>query len=164
MTETVREGGCTCGAVRYRVRGEPILVNNCHCRLCQIQTGSTSVVNVFIEADRVELLQGDLTEHEVPAGSGNPHVMHRCSACGVALWSHYSRLGRLAYGVRAGSLDEPGSVTPDAVIFTESKMPWVTLPEGIPAFEQTYDYIAFLPPDRSDRLKALAARRSAGEG
>lgn len=164
MAETVREGGCGCGAVRYRVRGEPILVNNCHCRLCQIQTGSTSVVNAFIEADRVELLQGHLSEHEVPAGSGKPHVMHRCSACGVAVWSHYSRLGRLAYGVRVGTLDEPGSVTPDAAIFTESKMPWVTLPEGVPAFEQAYDYIAFLPPDRSSRLKALAARRAAGEG
>ena len=164
MTETVREGGCGCGAVRYRVRGEPILVNNCHCRLRQVQTGSTSVVNAFIEADRVELLQGHLSEHEVPAGSGKPHVMHRCSACGVAVWSHYSRLGRLAYGVRVGTLDEPGSVTPDAAIFTESKMPWVTLPEGVPAFEQAYDYIAFLPPDRSSRLKALAARRGAGEG
>jgi hypothetical protein len=52
MAETVREGGCGCGHVRYRVEGEPIFVNNCHCRLCQQQTGSTSVVNAFFESER----------------------------------------------------------------------------------------------------------------
>jgi hypothetical protein len=51
--DIIREGGCACGAVRYRVSGEPINVNNCHCRQCQCQTGSTSVVNAFFEAERV---------------------------------------------------------------------------------------------------------------
>ncbi len=46
-------------SLRYRAEGEPIFVNNCHCRLCQRQTGGTGVVNAFYESDRVELLQGD---------------------------------------------------------------------------------------------------------
>ena len=50
MADAIREGGCGCGHVRYRVEGEPIFVNNCHCRLCQRQTGSTSVVNAFFES------------------------------------------------------------------------------------------------------------------
>ena len=164
MTDTLREGGCSCGHVRYRVAGEPIFVNNCHCRLCQQQTGSTSVVNAFFEGDRVELRRGELTEHEVKTGSGRAHTICRCKACGTALWSYYGRLGRLSYGVRAGTLDEADSVTPDVVIFTESKMPWVALPEGIPAFEQYYDFAKVLAPDKLDRLMTLVARREAGEG
>jgi hypothetical protein len=164
MGETIREGGCACGGVRYRVRGEPIMVHNCHCRLCQKQTGSTSVVNAFIETDRIALVQGELTDHVVAGGSGNPHTIRRCKLCGTALWSHYARLGTLGAGIRAGTLDDPDSVTPDVVIFTESRMPWVALPEGIPTFEQFYDFNEVLSSDSMGRLAALAERRKAGEG
>lgn len=57
MGEELREGGCGCGAVRYRVEGDPIFVNNCHCTQCQHQTGSTSVVNAFFESERVERMK-----------------------------------------------------------------------------------------------------------
>ena len=164
MADTHREGACACGQARYRVEGEPIFVNNCHCRLCQRQTGSTSVVNAFFEGERVSVVQGEITEHKLAGGSGRAHTICRCAACGTALWSYYARLGRLSYGVRAGTLDDPGSVTPDVVIFTESRMPWVALPEGIPAFEQYYDFREVLAPDKLDRLMALVARREAGEG
>ena len=158
MSETVRQGGCGCGALRYEVTGEPIFVNNCHCRQCQHQTGSTSVVNAFFESERVTLTSGKLTEHIVIAGSGGPHIMVRCEICGSALYSHYPRMGRLGLGLRVGTLDEPGSVRPDAVIFVSEKMPWVALPEGIPAFEQFYDFREVLPPERVERFKALLAR------
>lgn len=156
--DDVREGGCGCGAVRYRIEGEPIFANNCHCRQCQQQTGSTSVVNAFFEMERVTLLAGELAENTVIAGSGGPHVIVRCRECGAALWSHYPAMGRLGAGVRVGTLDQPGSITPDAVIFTGEKMPWVALPEGIPAFETTYDFRKVLPAERLDRLRALSAR------
>lgn len=164
MSETIREGGCGCGHVRYRVRGEPMMVHNCHCHLCQQQTGSTSVVNLFIESDRVEILSGEMTEHTVKTGSGKDHILVRCGQCGVCVFSYYARLGRLAYAVRVGTLDDPDSVTPDVVIFTESKMPWVALPEGIPHFEKYYDFREVLPEESNARLMALAERRQAGEG
>jgi hypothetical protein len=162
--DEVRAGGCTCGAVRYRVRGEPIFVNNCHCRLCQQQTGSTSVVNAFFEGERIALVEGELTHHAVKAGSGGPHTIDRCSNCGTALWSSYPRLGRLGLGLRVGTLDDPNALTPDAVIYTESKMAWVALPEGIPAFEQQYNPFELLPAERSGRLRVLLDRAKAGEG
>ena len=145
-------------------RGEPIFVNNCHCRLCQRQTGSTSVVNAFFESEAVTLLEGALTEHEVTAGSGGLHIICRCSRCGSALWSHYPRLGRLGLGLRAGTLDDSGAFIPDAVIFTESRMPWVALPEGIPTFETVYNPFELLPPERIARLETMIERRKAGEG
>jgi len=61
-----REGGCACGAVRYRLTSEPLFVHCCHCLNCQRQTGSAFVINVLIEADRVELLAGDPQAVSVP--------------------------------------------------------------------------------------------------
>jgi len=158
MDEMTREGGCGCGALRYRVSGDPIFVNNCHCTQCQQQTGSTSVVNAFFEMERIELLAGDLAENTVKAGSGGPHIIVRCKACGAALWSHYPRLGRKGAGLRVGTLDDSGTFTPDAVIYTSEKMPWVALPEGIPAFDKTYDFREILPPERVQRLRDLSQR------
>ena len=164
MDDTTHEGGCACGAVRYRAEGEPIFVNNCHCRLCQRQTGSTSVVNAFFESERVERNQGELTEHTLKSGSGGDHTIARCANCGTALFSYYPRVGRLGTGIRVGSFDDPGAFTPTAVVFTESKMPWVALPEGIPAFEQYYVPKDLYAPDKWARLEALLERRAAGEG
>jgi hypothetical protein len=165
MSEDImREGGCACGAVRYRVSGEPINVNNCHCRQCQCQTGSTSVVNAFFEAERVTLLSGELSEHTLKGGSGGAHVIRRCVGCGTALFSHYPRFARLGAGVRVGTFDDPAAFVPDAVVFAGERMPWVVLPEGIPAFEKYYDPKALLPAERYARLLALVERRSAGEG
>ena len=162
--ETTREGGCACGQVRYRVTGPPIFVNNCHCRLCQRQTGSTSVVNAFFEAERLELLTGELTENAVAAGSGGLQTICRCAGCGTAVWSWYPRLGRLGAGLRVGTLDDPAAFAPDAVIFTDFAMPWVALPAGIPQFATTYNAMELLPPDRVTRIMALTERRKAGEG
>ncbi|MFD2578268.1 GFA family protein [Novosphingobium colocasiae] len=94
MTEGFHDGGCGCGHVRYRVEGEPIFVNNCHCRQCQQQTGGTSVVNAFYEGERFVLTQGAFSEHIVTAGSGGPHTICRCTACGTAVVSFYPRMGR----------------------------------------------------------------------
>ncbi|OGS50288.1 MAG: aldehyde-activating protein [Erythrobacter sp. RIFCSPHIGHO2_12_FULL_63_10] len=163
MSERIREGGCACGAVRYRLRGEPIFVNNCHCRQCQQQTGGTSVVNAFTETENFELLSDELTQYAVKAGSGGPHRIFRCAQCGTAIFSHYPRLGELGLGLRVGTLNEAASLTPDAAVFTAERMPWVTLPAGIPHFESYYDPAEILPPERFARLKNMIERREAGE-
>lgn len=161
MSGTVLTGGCACGAVRYEIDAAPIFVNNCHCSLCQRQTGSTSVVNMFVEGDRLHHLSGETTRHVVKSGSGGDHVIVRCAACGTALWSFYPRMGELGAGVRAGTLDDPGAVRPDAAIFVADRMPWVTLPDGIPQFETSYNPAELLPPERLQRLAALIERAKA---
>jgi len=62
----------------------------------------------------------------------------------------------LGLGLRVGSLDDSSSFRPDAAIFVANKMPWVALPEGVPAFEAAYNPAALLPPERMARLKTLA--------
>jgi hypothetical protein len=153
MSNTL-EGGCGCGAVRYRLKDEPIFVNNCHCRLCQRQTGTGSAVNAFIEMDRLELLSGELSEHEFKTGSGATQIVIRCARCGTPVWSHY-RLGRKAAAVRVGTLDDPSAAKPDAAIYVADRPEWAPLPDGVPQFTEYYDAAELLRPERYARLKAL---------
>jgi len=161
LSEDPRDGGCACGALRFRAQGEPIFVNNCHCRLCQRQTGGTSVVNAFYESDRVEVLQGELTEHVVKGGSGGDHTICRCSECGTAVFSYYPRVGRFGAGIRVGSFDDPTVFTPTAVVFAAYRMPWVTLPEGVPAFDEYYSPKALYSEEAWSRMAALLERKGA---
>ncbi len=147
-------GGCACGAVRYRLDAPPMIVHCCHCRDCQRQTGSAFVINILIETDHIAPTAGAPAPIPVPTGSGRPHDIYRCQACGTALWSDYGRRLGLRF-VRAGTLNEPASVAPDIHIYTRSKLPWVTLPPGVPAFEAYYDPASVWP------ASSLARRRAA---
>lgn len=163
-SEVIREGGCACDAVRYRVRGEPIVAHNCYCRVCQRQTGSSGAVNAMWEAERLEILSGELAEAHLAGGSGRRHLWRRCRECGIGLFGHWARFGSLMVAVRAGTLDDQGTIRPDVTLFTRSMPDWVSLPEGIPAFPESYEFAAVLGPESLARLAALAARREAGEG
>jgi hypothetical protein len=146
------EGGCACGVVRYRLTSEPMFVHCCHCLNCQRQTGSAFVINLLIEADRVELLFGEPEPVDVPRDDGSTQRIHRCPDCQVAVYSEYGR-PEVRF-VRGGTLDEPSSVAPDVHIFTRSKLPWVTLPEDVPAVEVYYDSKALWPAESLERLRA----------
>jgi hypothetical protein len=149
----IREGGCSCGGVRYRLTSDPLFVNCCHCLNCQRQTGSAFVINVLIELDRVEIVVGEPQLVEVPRDDGSAQEIFRCPRCQTALYSRYSH--PVVAFVRAGTLDEPASVSPDAHIFTRSKLPWVTLPESVPSFEVDYDSDALWPAESLERVRAL---------
>jgi len=127
----VYDGGCACGHVRYRMTSRPLIVHCCHCTWCQRQNGSAFAVNALIETDRVDLLQGDVTQVLVPSPSGKSQRIARCPKCQVALWSNYlilfGGIGDAVRFVRVGTLDNPGSMPPDVHIYTSSKQPWVTL-------------------------------------
>lgn len=148
------EGGCACGAVRYRLRSAPMVVHCCHCRDCQRQTGSAFVLNALIEADRVELLSGDPLPFRMPTDSGLPHDILRCPACGTAIWSVYGGKAALRF-VRVGTLDNPSALPLDIHIYTRSKLPWVTLPTDKPAFEAYYDSRKVWPTASLERRRAI---------
>jgi hypothetical protein len=150
---TTREGGCACGAVRYRLTTEPLFTHCCHCLNCQRQTGSAFVINLLIEADRMELLAGDPQPVEVPRDDGSKQRIFRCPTCQVAVFSEYGR-PEVRF-VRGGTLDQPSSVEPDVHIFTRSKLDWVTLPDSVPAFEVYYDRKALWPAASLERLDAF---------
>ena len=150
----VLEGGCACGWVRYRLGSEPMFVHCCHCLDCQRQTGSAFVLNALIETDRVALLSGVPVALAVPTDSGRPHEIFRCPTCHTALWSDYGRRGVLRF-VRVGTLDDPSALQPDVHIYTRSKLPWIALPAGVPAFEAYYDSSKLWPATSLARRRAI---------
>ena len=152
-----REGGCSCGEVRYRLTSEPLFIHCCHCLNCQRQTGSAFVINLLIESGRVELLAGEPQQVDVPRDDGSEQQVFRCPTCQVAVFSHYGFAG--VRFVRAGTLDDPSSAVPDVHIFTRSKLPWVTLPQSTPAFEVYYDSKSLWPAASLARLEAVRAAR-----
>jgi hypothetical protein len=150
-----REGGCSCRAVRYRLTSEPLFTHCCHCLNCQRQTGSAFVINLLIESDRVELLAADPQPVEVPRDDGSTQRIFRCPTCQVAVFSDYGRPE--IWFVRAGTLDDPSGVAPDVHIYTRSKVNWITLPDGVPAFEVYYDSKALWPAASLERLRVALA-------
>jgi hypothetical protein len=149
------EGGCACGAVRYRMAGNPIFVHCCHCRWCQRESGSSFALNAVIEADRLALLKGAPERVETPSASGKGQVFSRCPDCHVALWSTYAGAGDAVRFVRVGTLDQPDRLPPDIHIYTASKQPWVVIPEGAVAVAEYYSKDDYWPEESLARWKAL---------
>jgi len=152
------EGGCACGKIRYRLTRAPMFVHCCHCHDCQRQTGTAFVLNALIETDCIELIKGKPVATSVPTDSGRPHDIYRCPACQTALWSDYGRRPALRF-VRVGTLDRPEAVPPDVHIYTRSKLPWVSLPEGTPAYEVYYDMQSLWPSASLERRRAILGPR-----
>lgn len=155
MTDTF-EGGCSCGAVRYRIASRPMFTHCCHCLDCQNQTGGAFAINGLIETSRIEMLSDTpLQVVDMPSPSGRGHEVHRCPKCEVALWSDYGKRGYLRF-LRIATLDTPHAIQPDAHIFTKSKVPWVVIPEGQRAFEVFYDMKKEWPPQSLARREAAS--------
>lgn len=155
MSETF-EGGCSCGAVRYRLNARPMFTHCCHCLDCQKQTGGAFAINALIEDSCIERLTGqELQVVDMPSPSGRGHEVHRCPKCGVALWSDYGKRGYLRF-VRVATLDDPHAIAPDVHIFTRSKVPWLPLPEDARAFDVFYDMNQEWPAESLARRKAAS--------
>jgi len=116
-------------------------------------------VNVLIETDQLEILAGDPQPVAVPRAGGKKQKIWRCRTCQVAVFSQYS-LRQIRF-VRAGTLDDPTAVAPDVHIFTRSKLPWVTLPDSVPAFKVYYDTKKLWPAASLERLETLMASAGA---
>lgn len=152
------EGRCTCGEVSYRLKERPLFVHCCHCRWCQRETGSAFVLNALIEADNVELLSGAPEAVDTPSESGKGQKISRCPTCKVALWSVYPGAGPKFRFVRVGTLENPDACPPEIHIFTESKQPWVVLPEGVPAMPQYYRRSEHWPAESLARREAALGK------
>ena len=153
-----QRGGCACGAVRYSLTTAPLIVHACHCRDCQRITGSAFVINLWIEAKFVEAGATAPKSFRLAGGSRKPHEVFFCEACGTYLWSRYHGAPGDFLFVRAGTLDRPEAVRPDVHIFTRSKLPWLELPQDVPAFKSFYKIDKVWPAESLKRLRSLRSR------
>ena len=155
MKDVFMTGGCLCEEVRYRLNASPYFVHCCHCRDCQKLSGSAFAINAMVEATNVVLLQGTTETIKVPTPSGIGQLVVRCSTCKTAVWSHYGIAKEKICFIRAGTLDDPDQIEPDIHIYTQSKLPWVTLPDDKPAVEEFYEYEDLWPTESLARRNAV---------
>ena len=117
----IHQGGCLCGVVRYETYGKPDRAPICHCRYCQLRTGSAFGHLVYFPEDKVTLLSGGLTSYQFKSESGNQWENRFCSRCGTSIFSLLEvRAGLIA--ISAGTFDPPTfwfDVTRE--VFTRSK-------------------------------------------
>ncbi len=113
----------------------------------------------MIEADRVELLQGEIEVIDTPSNSGKGQKISRCRNCKVALWSIYAGAGEAVRFVRVGTLARSDLLPPDIHIFTASKLPWVVLPAGTPAVAEYYKSAQYWPAESLARRAQVVGRK-----
>ena len=127
-------GGCLCGAVRYRLAGEPVMVAVCHCRTCQRNTGSAFSTNIAVPREAVTIEGDALAAFETRAGSDSPPFFRSfCSRCGSPVCAQGEAYPGIVF-IKAGTLDDPTQVAPTAHIFCSDQLPWVKADAGTPRF------------------------------
>jgi hypothetical protein len=117
-------GGCSCGAVRYRIVSFPLLLYTCNCTNCQRASGSAFAVNMPVLAKDFRIIQGQPKGWPHTSPSGVAVISWHCGECGARLYG--DRAGRAEIvNVRAGTLDDTTWLVPVLHIFMESAQPWV---------------------------------------
>ena len=127
------EGGCVCGAVRYRLNGAPLAAYNCHCTDCQRASGGNYTVSLPIPADRVEVISGEIATFDKPGDSGRVVRMQRCARCGTNM-INVPLAAPDTVIVKAGTLDDPSWLQPVGNIWTDSHHPAVVIDQRLVNF------------------------------
>ncbi|ETN43114.1 uncharacterized protein HMPREF1541_02272 [Cyphellophora europaea CBS 101466] len=160
------EGGCACGAVRYKVIDRPVRTHACHCRWCQRETGSAFAINSMYETDNVKTTSETKPEVvEVPTATGQIQWITRCPRCKIAIWSQYAlHAGKAVRIIRAGTFDNPDLFPPEHHIYTSTMQPWLILDESTPQAEEFYDRARFWSQRSLDRLEKALQRAEEPQG
>jgi len=135
-------GGCACGALRYKIDGEPIFSNHCQCRDCQ-QTSGTGHSSYLTFPSRASVtLTGEATHWDKVGDSGNVKTNGFCPACGSPVYLTFAAMPDL-FTVHAASLDDPGKFNPQVLTYSAGGYAWDYIDPGINKFEG-------MPTDASD--------------
>jgi hypothetical protein len=132
VTECSIEGGCFCGAIRYRATVEPTALTLCHCESCRRASGAPSVAWVIFPAAAFAIVAGTLREYR-----SSEHVTRSfCGDCGTPLVYRSDR--RLdVVDVPTATLDEADAFAPEREIWTGEKLTWETLNASLPQFPRS---------------------------
>jgi hypothetical protein len=148
MTEGI-EGGCRCGAIRYRVTinlQPPAYA--CHCLDCQTWSGSAFSMQ-FIAPEAALEVRGEPQIFALTTPSGRVSRQRACGTCFTRIYNTNSaRPGFVV--IRAGTLDRSDQVDLVAHIWAKRKLANVIIPPGIPVWPEA--------PPPEDFLAALALR------
>ena len=133
------EGGCFCGAVRYRIEGRPRRVTHCHCRHCRRTSGAPIVTWAVFDEGALSILSGSPREFESRPGA----MRSFCHKCGSPLTFRDAQTPE-TIDVTVGTLDDPGTVVPEDHVWFDRAISWLPVEDGLPRFGKGRDD----PPDR----------------
>jgi hypothetical protein len=133
MSEAL-EGGCLCGAVRYRVMAQPMMVGNCYCADCRKSSGTSHCTHAMV-LDEAFSATGEIRFHERPADSGNIVGRGFCPECGSAILSRNDSMPGMTF-IRVSSLDDADAVEPQMTVYASRAPAWATLDRSKPVFDE----------------------------
>ena len=132
MTHT---GHCLCGQIHYTIDAEPVGARMCWCRDCQYIASGSATVNVLFPADAVKF-EGEVSTMTMIADSGNTVERGFCPGCGSQLYSATIKGAVMPMRIRAGTLDNPDLMVPQAIIWTSRAPKWAKLDPDLPQFAE----------------------------
>ena len=138
------EGGCQCGALRYRIVSAPLMIYACHCANCQRIAGSAFGLATTITEDSLEFTVGKPHVVEWPSDAGNRRYGTFCGDCGCRI-AHGQIPSNGILSLRAGTFDDASWVVPAGHIWTGSAQPWFEFgADDILCEAQPTDYVPFI--------------------
>ncbi len=123
------QGGCRCGAVRYRINGPHTYAGICHCDDCRRSVGGAYVPWFGAKPADFEVRAGELSEHQSSPGVWRGF----CGKCGSSLTYRGDDWNDIA--ITIASLDDPNAITPESNVFLRERLKWVTYNEDMRNYE-----------------------------
>jgi hypothetical protein len=125
------EGGCLCGAVRYRAYGQAYGITHCHCRSCRRASGAAFVTWAGFDTDKFTFTKGRPASY-----SSSANVIRTfCNKCGTPLTYQRADLTN-SIDVTLGSMDDPETLKPEDHTWTESRLSWIALCDHLPTYSR----------------------------
>jgi hypothetical protein len=128
-------GGCACGAIRYEIPDEPMVMNDCQCRDCQRRSGTGHGSYLTFPRRAAVKLRGQAKQWAVAGDSGNMKTHAFCPECGSPVYLTFAAMPDL-FTVHAASLDDPGRYAPQLVTYTARGYGWDSVDPALPKFEE----------------------------
>jgi hypothetical protein len=129
MDHRITEGGCFCGAVRYRASGDAVGAAYCHCRTCRKTSGAPVTAWAMFPRAGFSFTAGKPIELR-----SSDHVTRMfCGKCGTPLTCQHD--DDVNIDLTCSSLDEPERIEPKAHIWTSHSIPWVRFDDHLPHME-----------------------------
>jgi hypothetical protein len=125
--------GCACGAIRYEVTAESIVMFNCHCRDCQKTTGGPYTPVFYVPAKAFRITKGSPKYYDTASEMVGENQRGFCPECGSRLFGGKTEQGQ---GITASSLDHPSWYKPQFEIWTSDAQPWDHMDPKLPKFEK----------------------------
>lgn len=132
MDDVALEGGCQCGAIRYRLTAKPIWIGHCHCRMCQRSHGAPVVTWAGTPPGHFEITNGTLRYYR----SSDRARRGFCAKCGTHIaWVPDVEADEApAIELALATFDHPETLIPTTHAWYDSAMPWLPIDDGLPRF------------------------------